>query len=115
MANYPRHQVQADLKEVMHSKNQEWFTSAALELFYKGLIETRPMSRPMSNTTFSRMINDQSKMPCSWIEQGQDERGRVMYRIRNGACYFDGDCKFSPLYSRAMKILNWQKNHTWFK
>ena len=115
MANYAPHEVQRDLKELMHSKNQEWFRDCVLLNAYRRKMELNP-SAPMTDRNFYRMLDDQCKMPCSWIERREDGIGPVVsYRIRNGACYLGDDCSFSPLYARANKILGWPKNHNWFK
>ena len=120
MANYAPHEVQRDLKELMHSKNQEWFRDCVLLNAYRRKMELNP-SAPMTDRKFYKMLDDQCKVPCSWIERRVDltkHKGEEIevasYRIRNGSCYLGDDCSFSPLYAKVNKILNWNKDHNWF-
>ena len=121
MANYPPHQVQADLKELMHSAGQEWFRDCVLLSAYRRIMVSNP-SAGMTDENFYKMLDDQSKVPCSWIERRLDttkHNGKevevVSYRIRNGACYLGDDCSFSPLYAKVSKILSWKRDHNWIK
>ena len=114
MANYPPHQVQADLKELMHSAGQEWFRDCVLLNAYRRKMELNP-SAAMTDKNFYKMLDDQCKVPCSWIERRLDDTDHAMYRIRNSACYLGDDCSFSPLYAKVSKILSWKRDHNWIK